>query len=250
MEKEQKIALLIDCDNVSYQAIAGVMNELAKYGVTNIRRAYGNWKSPAMKGWEDQLHPFAITPIQQFAYTAGKNATDAAMIIDAMDLLYTQSLDAFALMTSDSDFTPIVMRILTNGLKVYGFGEKKTPDPFVKACSLFIYTENLEIADEEPVKGKEPRKGGKRTRNELRGEASLVNILRTAVDQTAEDDGWSHLGRVGQYISNKNSLSPVNYGYKKWSDLIRVSDLFAIEMRNNNSVMYIKAKRKPTGKEA
>lgn len=250
MEKEQKIALLIDCDNVSYRAINGVLNELAKYGVTNIRRAYGNWKSSSMKGWEEQLHPNAIKPIQQFAYTAGKNATDAAMIIDAMDLLYTQPLDAFAFMTSDSDFTPIVMRILTNGLKIYGFGEKKTPEPFVKACSLFIYTENLELSENEPEKTEETRKDVKRSRNELRGETGLVNMLRMAVEQTAEDDGWSHLGRVGQYISNNTSLSPINYGYKKWSDLIRVSDLFEIEMRNNNSVMYIKAKRKQAPKEA
>jgi uncharacterized protein (TIGR00288 family) len=250
MEKEQKIALLIDCDNVSYQAIPGVLSELAKYGVTNIRRAYGNWKSPSMKGWEEQLHPHAIKPIQQFAYTAGKNATDAAMIIEAMDLLYTQSLDAFAFMTSDSDFTPIVMRILTNGLKVYGFGEKKTPEPFVKACSLFIYTENLELPDEELEKAGETRKDVKRSRNELRGEAGLVKTLRTSVEQTAEEDGWSHLGQVGQYISNNSSLSPINYGYKKWSDLIRVSDLFDIEMRNNKTVMYIKARRKQNAKEA
>ncbi|OPZ71154.1 MAG: NYN domain protein [bacterium ADurb.Bin478] len=246
MEKEQKIALLIDCDNVSYRAIKGVLNELAKYGVTNIRRAYGNWKSSNMKGWEEQLYPFAIKPIQQFAYTAGKNATDAAMIIDAMDLLYTQQLDAFAFMTSDCDFTPIVMRILTNGLKVYGFGEKKTPEPFINACSLFIYTENLEGMDDEPEKAERKRKDAKRSSKELRGESGLVNLLRMAVEQTAEDDGWSHLGRVGQYISNNTSVSPINYGYKKWSEIIRVSDLFEIEMRNNNSVMYIKAKRKQT----
>ena len=140
------------------------------------------------------------------------------------------------------------MRILTNGLKVYGFGEKKTPEPFVKACSLFIYTENLENSDGEPEKAENTRKATKRSRNELRGEAGLVTILRTAVEQTAEDDGWSHLGRVGQYISNNTSLSPINYGYKKWSDLIRVSDLFSIEMRNNNSVMYIKTKRKQATK--
>jgi uncharacterized LabA/DUF88 family protein len=201
-----------------------------------------------MKGWEDQLLTFAIQPIQQFAYTAGKNATDAAMIIDAMDLLYTQPLDAFAFMTSDSDFTPIVMRILANGLKVYGFGEKKTPEPFVKACSLFIYTENLETPEDGPEKAEETRKDVKRSRKELRGETGLVKLLRMAVEQTAEDDGWSHLGRVGQYISNNTSLSPVNYGYKKWSDLIRVSELFDIDMRNNNSVMYIKAKLKHPAK--
>jgi uncharacterized protein (TIGR00288 family) len=249
MEKEQKIALLIDCDNASYRAIPGVLNELAKYGVTNIRRAYGNWKSAIMKGWEEQLHPFAIKPIQQFAYTTGKNATDAAMIIDTMDLLYAQSVDAFAFMTSDSDFTPIVMRVLTDGLKVYGFGEKKTPEPFVKACSLFIYTENLEQSDDEPEKSAKTVKDLKHTRNELRAQTKLVNLLRTAVEQTAEDDGWSHLARVGQYISNNTSLSPINYGYKKWSDLIRVSDLFEIEMRNNNTVMYIKTRRKQTVRE-
>ena len=143
MERERKIALLIDCDNVSHQSIDGVINELAKYGAVNIRRAYGNWKSHLLSGWEEKLHPFAITPIQQFAYTKGKNATDAAIIIDAMDLLYGQQLDAFALMTSDSDFTPLVSRILTSGLKVYGFGENKTPSPFIDSCSQFIFIEKL-----------------------------------------------------------------------------------------------------------
>lgn len=242
MEHEAKIALLIVCDNVSHKAIEGVMDELAKYGKTNIRRAYGDWKSPHLQGWETQLHPFAITPVQQFAYTQGKNATDAAMIIDAMDLLYTQSLDAFALMTSDSDFTPLVMRLLTSGLKVYGFGEKKTPSPFVSACSQFIYTENF-LVSEKSDDATAVHPDIKKSRNELRGEAGLVKLLRNAAEQTAEEDGWSHLGRVGQYISNNTSFSSINYGYKKLSDLIRISDLFLIEMRNNNSVMYIKGKR-------
>jgi uncharacterized protein (TIGR00288 family) len=242
MENERKIALLIDCDNANYHAIDGVLNELAKYGVTNIRRAYGDWKSASLKGWEEQLHPYAIQPVQQFAYTRGKNATDAAMIIDAMDLLYTRELDAFALMTSDSDFTPLVMRILTDGLKVYGFGQQKTPTPFVNACSQFIYTERLVASaeDEETVDEQAERK----SRNELRGDAKLVKLLRTAAEQTAEEDGWSNLGRVGQYISNNASFSPINYGYKKLSDLVRVSDLFHIDMRYNNSVMYIKDSRK------
>jgi uncharacterized protein (TIGR00288 family) len=243
MEDERKIALLIDCDNANYHAIDGVLNELAKYGVTNIRRAYGDWKNASLKGWEEQLHPYAIQPVQQFAYTRGKNATDAAMIIDAMDLLYTRELDAFALMTSDSDFTPLVMRILTDGLKVYGFGQQKTPAPFVNACSQFIYTERLVAAaeDEDTVDEQAER----RSRNELRGDAKLVKLLRTAAEQTAEEDGWSNLGRVGQYISNNASFSPINYGYKKLSDLIRVSDLFHIDMRYNNSVMYIKDSRRP-----
>lgn len=242
MQEDNKIALLIDCDNVSHQSVEGVIEELSKYGKVNIRHAYGNWKSESLKGWEDKLHPHAIKPIQQFAYTKGKNATDAAMIIDAMDILYTQNLDAFALMTSDSDFTPLAMRILSNGITVYGFGEKKTPLPFVKACSQFIYTENLEFEEEEEQKSK--LDNSKKSRNELRQDAGLVRLLRTAVSQVAGEDGWSHLGMVGQYISNKTSFSPVNYGYKKLGDLIRVCDLFEINMRNDNSVMYIKDARK------
>ena len=245
MAQESKIALLIDCDNVSHKSIEGVIDELSKYGKVNIRNAYGNWKSESMKGWEGKLHPHAIKPIQQFVYTTGKNATDAAMIIDAMDLLYTQKLDGFALMTSDSDFTPLVMRLLANGLTVYGFGEKKTPSPFVNACSQFIYTENLEKDENENEEEKHHEANNqKKSRNELRGDAALVKLLRNAVEQTANEDGWSHLGRVGQYISNNTSFSPVNYGYKKLGDLIRVSDLFDIQMRHDNSVMYIKPSKK------
>ncbi len=243
MDKDQNIALLIDCDNASYQAIDGVLNELAKYGVANVRRAYGDWANHNLKGWVEQLHPFAIQPIQQFAYTQGKNATDAAMIIDAMDLMYTQRLGAFALMTSDSDFTPLVVRILTNGLKVYGFGEKKTPLPFVNACSQFIYTEHLVRSAETDDTPSEESNDLKKSRNELRGDTGLVRLLRNAVEQTADEDGWANLGRVGQYISNNTSFSPINYGYKKLSDLIRVSELFRIDMRNKN-IMHIKDVRK------
>ncbi len=245
MEKERKIALLIDCDNVSPKAIDGVISELAKYGVVNIRRAYGNWKSPQLAGWEEKLHPYAIVPVQQFAYTSGKNATDAAMIIDAMDLLYSKQIDAFALMTSDSDFTPLVMRILADGLKVYGFGEMKTPQPFIKACSQFIFTEKLVESQEEGNKedSQSNEKNNQMPRNKLRQDASLVRLLRTAVEQTRGDDGWSNLGQVGQYISNNSSFSPVNYGYKKLSEIIRTIDFFDIKMRNNNQ-MYIKNKRK------
>lgn len=243
MEKERKIALLIDCDNVSHKSIDGVINELANYGAVNIRRAYGDWKSPQLQGWEEKLHPHAITPIQQFAYTKGKNATDAKMIIEAMDLLYTQDLDAFALMTSDSDFTPLVSRILTSGLKVYGFGEEKTPEPFIDCCSQFIFIEKLmksEKEDDEPNSSENK----KLSRNELRMNSWLVKLLRTAVEQSVDDDGWSYLGQVGQYISNNSSFSPVNYGYQKLGELIRASELFKIKVRKDNSMMYIKDERK------
>lgn len=245
MAKDNRIALLIDCDNVSSKSIEGVVNVLAKYGVVNIRKAYGDWKNPHLKGWEEKLHPFAIVPIQQFAYTKGKNATDAAMIIDAMDILYSQQIDGFALMTSDSDFTPLVIRILANGLKVYGFGEKKTPSPFIDACSQFIFTENLLEVEETELKDQSKANQSidiKKSRAELRKDTKLVKLLRTAVEQSVEDDGWAHLGQVGQYISNNSSFSPVNYGYKKLSDIVRTCDLFNIEMRGNNSVMYISTK--------
>ena len=243
VEQESKIALFIDCDNVSSKSIGGVIDELSKYGKVNIRRAYGNWKSEHLKGWEEELHRNAILPIQQFAYTRGKNATDAAMIIDAMDHLYTRELDGFALMTSDSDFTPLVMRLLSNGIIVYGFGEKKTPTPFVNACSRFIYTENLEVNANTEDKPDE-KASKKHTRAQLRKDTGLVKLLRNAVEQCADEDGWSHLGQVGKYVNNNTSFSPINFGFRKLSDLVRVSDLFSIQMRNDNSVMYIRDAKK------
>lgn len=238
MPEIKRIALLIDCDNVSHNSIEGVFEELAKYGMVNVRHAHGDWKNPSLTGWIDKLHPHAIRPMQQFAYTKGKNATDSAMIIDAMDLLYSKNVDAFALMTSDSDFTPLVLRILESGLPVYGFGEKKTPRAFVDACSPFIYVENLLVKEEDiPL---EDSNNKKKNRNELRGDTSLVRLLRTATEQTSEDDGWADMSRVGLFISNNGSFSPINYGYKKLGDLIRATELFDVEMRNDGTAMYIK----------
>ena len=242
MAEKNRIALLIDCDNVSHNSIEGVLEELAKYGTVNVRHAHGDWNSASLSGWRDKLHPHAIRPMQQFAYTKGKNATDSAMIIDAMDLLYSGNVEAFALMTSDSDFTPLVLRMLESGLPVYGFGEKKTPQPFVDACSTFIYTENLDSdKDEQSPSSKQQ---AKKSKNELRGDAALVKLLRTAVEQTSDDDGWAHMSKVNHYISNNSSFSPINYGYKKFGDLIRASELFDIEMRKDGTAMYIKDARK------
>ena len=242
MAERKRIALLIDCDNVSHNSIEGVLEELAKYGMVNVRHAHGDWNNPSLSGWIDRLHPHAIRPMQQFAYTKGKNATDSAMIIDAMDLLYSKNVDAFALMTSDSDFTPLVLRILESGLPVYGFGEKKTPKPFVDACSPFIYTENL--ASEKEEKSDIPQQLVKKDKNKLKGDAILVKLLRTAVEQSSEDDGWADMSKVGHYISNNSSFSSINYGYKKLGDLIRASELFEVEMRNDGKAMYIKDVRK------
>ena len=238
MPESKRIALLIDCDNVSHTAIEGVLEELAKHGIVNVRHAHGDWNNPSLSGWAEKLHPHAIRPMQQFAYTKGKNATDSAMIIDAMDLLYSGNVDAFALMTSDSDFTPLVLRILESGFPVYGFGEKKTPAPFVDSCSPFIYIENLvSSAASEAERGAEP---ARKSKAKLRQNSALVRLLRTAVDQAADDDGWANMGQVASYIANNNSsFSSVNYGYRRISDLIKATDLFDIELRNGTA-MYIR----------
>lgn len=243
MSERNRIALLIDCDNVSHNAIEGVIEELSKFGMVNVRHAHGDWNSSSLSGWIERLHPHAIRPMQQFAYTKGKNATDSAMIIDAMDLLYSNSVDAFALMTSDSDFTPLVMRLLESGFPVYGFGEKKTPMPFVSACSTFIFTENLASQKEDKGSSKPAAKKGK-GKVKLKQDTALVKLLRTAVEQTSDDDDWAHMGQVGTYISNNSSFSPVNYGYKKLSDLIRATELFEMEKRSGDSAIYMKDTRK------
>lgn len=240
-QSESKIALLIDADNAPASKIDAILSEIAKYGVANIRKAYGNWKNPKLKGWEACLHEYAIHPVQQFDYTKGKNATDAALIIDAMDLLYTRQLDAFAIISSDCDFTPLVMRILTSGLKVYGFGERKTPLPFVYACSKFLYLETIDQASnaENPKAVESIKKTGK----ELKQDTKLMNLLRGAVSSTQEDDGWSSLAIVGSHIANQASFDPRNYGYAKLSGIFEAIDLFEIQ-RKQNRVVYVRNKRK------
>ncbi|HEY6131451.1 MAG TPA: NYN domain-containing protein, partial [Halioglobus sp.] len=208
------------------------------HGTVNVRHAHGDWNNSSLSGWASKLHPHAIRPMEQFAYTKGKNATDSAMIIDAMDLLYSNNVDAFALMTSDSDFTPLVLRILESGYPVYGFGQKKTPQPFVDACSPFIYIENLMAGGADETESNTPT--ARKTKPQLRQDASLVKLLRTAVEQASDDDGWANMGRVANYISNNNSsFSSINYGFRKISDLIKTTELFKIEMRNGTA-MYIK----------
>ena len=244
-KKEDHIALFIDCDNISHRSIEGIINELSKYGIVNIRQAYGNWTKDNLKNWEEKLLEFAIKPIQQFDYSKNKNATDILMTIDAIDLLHTKDIDAFAFATSDSDFTPVVMRVQAEGIKVYGFGEKKTPKPFMAACSQFIFTEKLMKNSVQP--GTEPvdllqvpvRKNGK----EMRQDTWLVNVLRTALEQTMDEDGWANLASIGQYINNSTSFSPINYGYKKLSNLINEINLFDVYLDPESKQMSIRDKR-------
>ncbi len=235
---EKRIALLIDADNAPASKIDVILAEVARHGAANVRRAYGDWKDPHLKSWEGTLHAYAIRPIQQFAYSTGKNASDMAMVIDAMDLLYARSLDAFAIVSSDADFTPLVMRILTDGLKVYGFGETKTPDPFVNACSQFTYVEGLAQPSEKPAE-KELKASDSQA---LRGDARLVLMLRKAVDAVSGDDGWAHLGQVGTQIGNQASFDPRNYGYRKLSDLIDATGLF--EVKRQDLIVFVRDNRK------
>ena len=233
-----RIAMLIDADNAPASKIDVILAELAKYGVVNIRRAYGNWKSQNLKGWEAVLHEYAIRPFQQFDLTKGKNATDIAMTIDAMDLLYSKELDAFCVVSSDCDFTPLVMRILANGLDVYGFGQQKTPVAFVNACSIFLYLDKL---------GKQPtgnKASNKSNASSLKSDTKLLSLLRTAVESVQKDDGWSHLAEIGSHIANHASFDPRNYGYKTLGEIFKNIDLFEIDMRNNNSSIYIRERKK------
>lgn len=233
---EKRIALLIDADNAPAAKIDVILAEVARHGMANVRRAYGDWKNPHLKQWEGVLHEYAIRPIQQFAYSKGKNASDMAMVIDAMDLLYARNLDGFAIVSSDADFTPLVMRLLTDGVKVYGFGEKKTPDPFVNACSVFTYVEALG----QPTSAGPATTTKARTEKELRADTRLVQMLRSAVESASGDDGWAHLGVVGSQVSNQASFDPRNYGYRKLSDLIEATGLF--ELRRDNQIVWIREK--------
>ncbi len=233
MEEKQKIALFIDADNAPASKIDTVLSELAKYGVVNIRRAYGNWKNPTLKAWEETLLESAIQPIQQFDLTKGKNASDIALVIDVMDVLYTKNVDVISIVSSDCDFTPIATRAVQEGKVVIGFGERKAPEPFVNACSKFLYL------DEPEEHGKSPKKGKK----SLKGDAKLINLLRQAIEANEDDKGWAALGPIGAHISNQASFDSRNYGFKKLSDLFKAIDLFEVKKATGNQYL-VRDKRK------
>lgn len=249
---DRKIALLIDADNVSHAKIGEMLAELSKYGTANIRRAYGNWASDALKGWKDKLHDFAIRPIQLFNYSTGKNATDIALVIDAMELLYTQKLDAFCLASSDADFTPLVMQLRANGHEVYGFGERKTPSPFVNACTAFLYLDSLEgvapasPSDPAPAKAKPPAKTkaapARAASKSLAMDTKLVTILRGAVEAVARDDGWASMSAVGSAAKRQAPIDPRNYGARNFPALFEATGLFEI-VKADNGQSYVADKR-------
>ncbi len=242
-DRQARLAVLIDADNAQAAIVDGLLGEIAQYGIASVKRIYGDWTDNRLKGWKTALLEHGINPVQQFAYTTGKNATDSALIIDAMDLLYTEKLDGFCIVSSDSDFTRLASRIREAGLKVYGFGEKKTPKAFMSACDKFIYTEILRKTDDvsEP---KQKRTAPKKQPLDLR----LLNTLRHVVDDTVDEAGWSHLGSVGQNILNKSpEFDPRNYGFKKLRDLLEESQLFEfkdVDPLVHNSGVRVRVKRK------
>lgn len=226
MSETKNIALLIDADNSPARSVQKIFSELARHGKVNIRKAYGNWTSSNLKGWEAVLQDHAIQPIQQYDLTKGKNATDLAMAIDAMDILYTKQVDAFCIVSSDCDFTPLATRILSDGKSVIGFGERKTPSVFVNACSTFLYLDDEEI--EKPIQ--------KQAAKVLRCDTKLMNLLRDAISSTENEDGWAKLSRVGTHISNHASFDPRNYGYSRLSDLVNAIGLF--ELRRDERMHF------------
>ncbi len=208
----KRLAVLIDADNISPKVAKDVFEELAGYGTLTVKRAYGDWTTSQLNGWKDQLHAFAIAPMQQFAYTVGKNSTDSALIIDAMDLLYAANLEGFVIVSSDSDFTRLATRLRESGMTVYGLGRRDTPEPFVAACDRFIYLDLLTREPQAPLRPSAPEERP----------PDLKQVLSTAIRSTSKDDGWSNLSEVGSYLSKSHAaFDPRDYGRSKLGELVR-----------------------------
>jgi len=230
---QKKLAVLIDTENTSPYKIVEIINDISALGKTTVKRAYGDWTNETMGNWKKLLHKYAIQPIQQFTYTKGKNSTDAALIIDAMDLLHDGDLDGFCIISSDSDYTKLAVRIRESGLMVYGFGEKKTPEAFVKACDKFIYIEHLsgEINFDRM--------------RELLADEELLELVKSAIIDASDETGWSNMGRVGQILYNrKPDFDYQVYGFNNMTQLIVAMGIFEIDERripnSANSVVYVR----------
>ena len=254
-ERDRRLAVLIDADNAPRSALGDVMAEVAVYGTPTIKRIYGDWTTPNLASWKPLLLENAITPVQQYGYTTGKNSTDSAMIIDAMDILYTGQVDGFVLVSSDSDFTRLAIRLREAGKKVYGMGEKKTPNPFIVACDKFVYIEVIrsaaqqeraeEAAREEP---KEPPKPARRAARKKGAEAApppapeaeppsrvpkeIITLLADSVEMLADEDGYAPLGEVANLlVRKKRDFDPRNFGFSKLSKLVKALPRFEVDVR-------------------
>jgi uncharacterized LabA/DUF88 family protein len=243
--KAERLAVLIDADNAQPTIVEGLLAEIAKYGTASAKRIYGDWTLPALNGWKKVLLDHSIQPMQQFGYTKGKNSTDSAMIIDAMDLLYSGNFDGFCIVSSDSDFTRLASRIREAGLTVYGFGEKKTPDAFVSACDKFIRTEVLRAGAEQSGNTSIKQVPS----SKLKQDTKLINLLRGAIDASSDEDGWAQLGTVGSNVAKQSpDFDARNYGYSKLKSLVNAMQLFEVKEQSfgegQPKSIYIREKRK------
>ncbi|MBX7205975.1 MAG: NYN domain-containing protein [Bacteroidia bacterium] len=249
--KDLRLAVLIDADNVPYSNVKDMLEEIAKYGTPTFKRIYGDWTKPHVSGWKGVLLENAITPIQQYSYTSGKNATDSAMIIDAMDILYTGRVDGFCIVSSDSDFTRLAIRLREAGMKVFGLGEKKTPGSFISACDKFIYIEILK-ANEDAVKNtasvnKTALKKSEPQDTILKIDKGLIKLITASINDLADEEGWAFLGDLGNLILKKQpNFDPRNYGFKKLVPLIKTINRFETDERDsgkgNIKLVYVKNK--------
>ena len=248
-QKEIRLAVLIDADNVPYSNIRGVMEEITKYGTPTFKRIYGDWTKPTVSGWKNLLLENAITPIQQYSYTQGKNASDSALIIDAMDILYSGKVDGFCIISSDSDFTRLATRLREAGMKVIGIGQRKTPHPFMVACDKFIYMEIIPLAEDEAVT-EETSKKPSRTKPKATFEKlsrETLKLIAATIDDLADENGWAFLGDVGNLLLKKQpNFDPRNYGYNKLTPLINSIPQIEVDNRQTDKsgikLVYIRNK--------
>lgn len=236
-KKELKLAVLIDADNVPYGNIKGMIEEIAKFGIPTTKRIYGDWTKPTVSGWKGVLLEHAITPVQQYSYTAGKNSTDSAMIIDAMDILYSEKVDGFCIVSSDSDFTRLATRLRESGMKVIGIGEKKTPNPFIIACDKFIYLEILSSStDLTESKSAEFGIRSSKLPSLHKVDSETIKLISTTINDLGDEDGWAFLGEVGSLIIKKKpEFDPRNYGYYKLTPMLKsLSSNYEIDERKTD----------------
>lgn len=252
LQKDTRLAVLIDADNVPYSNIKGVMEEIAKYGTPTFKRIYGDWTKPTVSGWKSVLLENAITPIQQYSYTSGKNSSDSALIIDAMDILYSGKVDGFCIISSDSDFTRLATRLREAGMKVIGIGQKKTPKPFMIACDKFIYMEIIPLFEESPaestdIQPKTPKQTSKQSFEKIN--RTTLKLIATTIDDLADDSGWAYLGDVGNLLLKKQpDFDPRNYGFQKLTPLFNSLPQFEVESRRaekgSNKLLFVRNKGK------
>ena len=260
-EKDLRLAVLIDADNASRTAMKDVMAEVAVYGTPTIKRIYGDWTSPNMSTWKSILLETAITPIQQYSYTTGKNATDSAMIIDAMDILYSGNVDGFCIVSSDSDFTRLATRLREAGMKVYGMGEKKTPKPFIVACDKFVYIEVIRAAAQQAAQQEKeaaPQKSSKKSSKKAAQQAvsapaasavpqDMVELIADSLENLCDEDGYTLMGKLSNLLMKKQpDFDPRNYGFSKLSKMIKSLDRFEVDVRqvgDNNTDIYVRDKQ-------